>query len=57
MHLAIHNSKLSFRGEWLTREQILNVLGEERWELVSVIADQQEKFEAFFFKRPLDEAA
>lgn len=56
LHLAIHNSKLSFRGEWMSREQILNVLGGECWELVSVVADQHEAFEAFFFKRPLEDA-
>ena len=53
-HLQIHNLKKSFRGEWKDRDEILAILGREGWELVSVLADQREAWEAFFFKRPLE---
>ena len=53
LHISIHNMKKHFRGEWLTRDEILAILGDEGWEMVAVLADQREEWEAFYFKRPL----
>jgi hypothetical protein len=52
LHVSIHNTKKHFRGEWMSRDEILNLLGGEGWELTSAHYDHHDELESFYFKRP-----